>query len=394
MRKKSIWSGILALWLLALASCTGTDPGTTVKKPSAPLTSEGDSSFSEEKNSTGEASLSPLPPSVDVTDFPSLSGSQPASEDTVSPTSAPTPTPTPTSDPTPKVPPSEEELRGQVSSLKHYEESYLPDRTVEEVGIHVEESVAILLRRVCFSSGSDAVRAYVADVYVKEVSQIFGEVLTDRVGNLVDGTPEQAYANTNALLLLNSDYLRARSWGLYVRNGNLFRNKEITGIDICAIDKTGKMRVYNGDTVDKEALLADENLWHIFSFGPSLLNEDGSARDKDSQFHITDRYSRWNQYDSSVGFPVTNPRTAIGQAEDGHYILVAVDGRKKNSSRGMTFPELSHLLYEEGAEVAYNLDGGGSVLMYFQGEKVNNTGGNIRTPGDYICILPSGKNEF
>ena len=124
------------------------------------------------------------------------------------------------------------------------------------------------LRRVCFSSGSDAVRAYVADVYVKEVSQIFGEVLTDRVGNLVDGTPEQAYANTNALLLLNSDYLRARSWGLYVRNGNLFRNKEITGIDICVIDKTGKMRVYNGDTVDKEALLADENLWHIFSFGP------------------------------------------------------------------------------------------------------------------------------
>ena len=138
MRKESIWSGILALWLLALASCTGTNPGTTVKKPSAPLTSEGDSSFSEGKNSSGEASLSPLPPSVDVTDFPSLSGSLPASEDTVSPTAAPTPTPTPTSDPTPKVPPSEEELRAQVSSLKHYEESYLPDRTVEDVGIHVE----------------------------------------------------------------------------------------------------------------------------------------------------------------------------------------------------------------------------------------------------------------
>lgn len=105
MRKKSIWSGILALWLLALASCTGTDPGTTVKKPSAPLTSEGDSSFSEGKNSSGEVSLSPLPPSVDVTDFPSLTGSLPASEDTGSPTAAPTPTPTPTSDPTPKVPP-------------------------------------------------------------------------------------------------------------------------------------------------------------------------------------------------------------------------------------------------------------------------------------------------
>ena len=63
------------------------------------------------------------------------------------------PTPTPTSDPTPKVPPSEEELRGQVSSLKHYEESYLPDRTVEEVGIHVEESVAILPAQGLFFVG-------------------------------------------------------------------------------------------------------------------------------------------------------------------------------------------------------------------------------------------------
>lgn len=392
MRKRSIWIGILALWLIVFTSCTDPYPESTVKESSEPLTTEGDSPFSERKSLSGEELLTSLLPSSDVTEPPFFSNSFSGSDSTVSPASVPAPIPT--SDPTPQVPLSEEELRQRVSSLKRYEECYLTDRTVEEVGIHVEESVAILLRRVCFSSGSDAVRAYVADVYVKDVSQLFGEVLTDRTGNLVDGTPEEAYANTNALLLLNTDYIRARSWGLCVRNGSLFRNKSITGIDICAIDKAGKMRIYNGDTVNKEELLEDENLWHIFSFGPSLLSEDGSARDVDSQFHITDRYSRWNQYDSSVGFPVPNPRAAIGQAEDGHYILAAVDGRRKNSSRGMTFPELSHLLREEGADVAYNLDGGGSVLMYFQGEKVNDTGGNIRTPGDYICILSGRKNEF
>ena len=292
------------------------------------------------------------------------------------------------------IPRSQEDLKAAVLASKRYDTSYLPDRNTEEVGVYLDENTAVYLRRISFSEGNDAVTAYIADVYVDRIDQLFGAVLTDEEGKIVNGSPEDVLKTTDALLLLNSDYVRARSWGLYVRNGRIYRNEAITGIDVCTIGKSGKMEIYDGDTVSKEALLKDSNLWHIFSFGPSLLNEDGSARDEDSQFHITDRYSRWNQYDSSVGFPVTNPRTAIGQAEDGHYILVAVDGRKKNSSRGMTFPELSHLLYEEGAEVAYNLDGGGSVLMYFQGEKVNNTGGNIRTPGDYICILPSGKNEF
>ena len=285
------------------------------------------------------------------------------------------------------IPRSQEDLKAAVLASKRYDTSYLPDRNTEEVGVYLDENTAVYLRRISFSEGNDAVTAYIADVYVDRIDQLFGAVLTDEEGKIVNGSPEDVLKTTDALLLLNSDYVRARSWGLYVRNGRIYRNEAITGIDVCTIGKSGKMEIYDGDTVSKEALLKDSNLWHIFSFGPSLLNEDGSARDEDSQFHITDRYSRWNQYDSSVGFPVPNPRTAIGQSEDGHFILAAVDGRKKGTSRGMNFPELSHLMYEEGASVAYNLDGGGSVLMYLDGKKVNNTGGNIRTPSDYLCIV-------
>ena len=221
------------------------------------------------------------------------------------------------------IPRSQEDLKAAVLASKRYDTSYLPDRNTEEVGVYLDENTAVYLRRISFSEGNDAVTAYIADVYVDRIDQLFGAVLTDEEGKIVNGSPEDVLKTTDALLLLNSDYVRARSWGLYVRNGRIYRNEAITGIDVCTIGKSGKMEIYDGDTVSKEALLKDSDLWHIFSFGPSLLN----------------------------------------------------------------FPELSHLMYEEGASVAYNLDGGGSVLMYLDGKKVNNTGGNIRTPSDYLCIV-------
>lgn len=285
------------------------------------------------------------------------------------------------------IPASEEILKTTVLSSKRYGTSYLSDRKTEEIGVYLDENTAVYLRRISFSEGSDAVTAYIADVYVDRIDQLFGAVLTDGTGKVVNGSPEDVLETIEALVLLNGDYIRARSWGLYVRNGLVYRNETIAGIDVCTIGKSGKMEIHDGDAVSGETLLEDSDLWHVFSFGPSLLNADGTARNEDSEFHITDRYSRWNEYTSSVGFPVPNPRTAIGQAEDGHFIFAAVDGRKKGTSRGMNFPELSHLMYEEGASVAYNLDGGGSVLMYFEGKKINNTGGNIRTPSDYLCVV-------
>ena len=122
------------------------------------------------------------------------------------------------------------------------------------------------------------------------------------------------------------------------------------------------------------------------TFGPSLLNADGSPRDNNGDFRINNNYQGWDDDKSYYGFLSPNPRTAMGQAEDGHFIFVAVDGRDKGYSKGMTFPELSHLMYEEGCTVAYNLDGGGSTMMYFDGEFVNTPAGG-RDPGDYFCII-------
>lgn len=292
------------------------------------------------------------------------------------------------------IPQSVEELKEMALGVKHYESSYLSGRETKVLQTYVAKDRAMLIRRVSFGFGPNKVTAYVADIYLSDIKDLIGCVLTDEDGDLSKGTPEDVMKGIDdALFLVNTDFMRSRKWGLYVRGGKIYRNKPTERLDVCAINTDGKMMILDGDTLDPEALMEKGDIWHVLTFGPSLLNEDGTPKDNNDDFRINDNYSRHDQDESvsSVGFLAPNPRTAIGQAEDGHYVIVSVDGRDEWYSRGMRFPELSHFMYEEGCEVAYNLDGGGSVFMYYDGKAVNrNTGG--RSPSDYFVIL-KGEGE-
>ncbi len=65
-----------------------------------------------------------------------------------------------------------------------------------------------------------------------------------------------------------------------------------------------------------------------------------------------------------------NPRTAIGYTQDNNLIMLTADGRE-GSSIGLTLMELAHLMKDLGCVNAMNLDGGGSTVMYVNGEVVN-----------------------
>lgn len=74
----------------------------------------------------------------------------------------------------------------------------------------------------------------------------------------------------------------------------------------------------------------------------------------------------------------SNPRTAIGIVEEGHYLFVVSDGRTDESA-GLSLHDLAEFMQSIGAKTAYNLDGGGSSTMYFNGEIVNNPTTNGRS---------------
>ena len=66
-----------------------------------------------------------------------------------------------------------------------------------------------------------------------------------------------------------------------------------------------------------------------------------------------------------------NPRTAIGQRQDGTVLLLVIDGRQAQSL-GASFKDVADVMLEYGAVNAANLDGGSSSMMILNGDILNN----------------------
>ena len=98
------------------------------------------------------------------------------------------------------------------------------------------------------------------------------------------------------------------------------------------------------------------NVNHIISGGPYLV--------KNGEVFV----DMTEQKLSAIGG--RNPRTAIGYTKDNNLILLTADGRE-GASIGLTLNELANLMKEFGCVNAMNLDGGGSTVMYINGEVVN-----------------------
>ena len=93
----------------------------------------------------------------------------------------------------------------------------------------------------------------------------------------------------------------------------------------------------------------------MFAFGPVLVENGEVEADENTE----------------VGKAMaSNPRTAIGIVDELHYILVVADGRS-SESEGLSLYELANVMQGLGCETAYNLDGGGSSTMYFNGQVIN-----------------------
>jgi len=77
--------------------------------------------------------------------------------------------------------------------------------------------------------------------------------------------------------------------------------------------------------------------------------------------------------------PKRAPRTVIANYKDDQLLFLVVDGYNEAGSSGATLAELQTLLKSFGAVDAYNLDGGGSSSLIFNGKVINNpSDGSLR----------------
>ena len=200
---------------------------------------------------------------------------------------------------------------------------------------------------------------YVADVTVSSPEYLKTALAEGTYGRNITQTTSDIAEDAGAVLAVNGDYYGAQENGYVIRNGVLYRDKGESGQEDLVIYSDGSMKVIDEGEVSAQELLED-GAQQTLSFGPALV-EDGSISVSEGE---------------EVGRAMaSNPRTAIGMIDENHYIFVVSDGRS-DESEGLSLYELPEFMQSMGAETAYNLDGGGSSTMYFNGEIVNNpTGG-------------------
>ena len=217
---------------------------------------------------------------------------------------------------------------------------------------------------------------YVADIQVSSVEYLKTALAQNTYGtNITAKTSETATAN-NAILAINGDYYGANSTGYVIKNGILYRDavRDNASYGDLVIYADGSFEIVYEDEVTAHELI-DKGVVNLLAFGPSLV-EDGEI--------VVDT-------STEVGRAMTsNPRTAIGIIDENHYIIVVADGRT-TESEGLSLYQMAEIMKEYGATTAYNLDGGGSSTLYFNGQVINNptTNGNTiseRAVSDIVYI--------
>ena len=209
----------------------------------------------------------------------------------------------------------------------------------------------------------NSTKIYVAFVTIKDDASINTALAYETYGRNVTDTTSNIAKSVNAVLAINGDFYGARDSGYVIRNGQLLRNS-IRSYDQedLVIYKDGSIEIIKEGDISAEELL-ENGAVQVFSFGPALIEDSGIAVDSSDE----------------VGRAMaSNPRTAIGIIDENNYVFVVSDGRTYESE-GLTLKELAEFMQELNVKTAYNLDGGGSSTMYFNGQIVNNPTTNGRS---------------
>ncbi len=234
-----------------------------------------------------------------------------------------------------------------------------PEEYTQEENYYEDENIKIKINTITKYNTT----IYIADVQISSIEYLQSAFANSTYGRNIKDTTSNIAEENNAILAINGDYYGFRNYGYVLRNGTIYRitqNSSSSQEDL-VIYSDGSFGIVNESSTDLEKILKKGAL-QVFSFGPTLINNGEIKVNTNSEVA------------QSMN---SNPRTAIGMIDNLHYIFVVSDGRS-DESEGLSLYELAEIMKDQGCTVAYNLDGGGSSTMYFNGEIVNNPSSGMR----------------
>ena len=220
---------------------------------------------------------------------------------------------------------------------------------------------------------------WVVDVKIGDASQ--PRTAAAESFNTETTLPVSDIANrVNAVLAINGDYFARHKEGFAIRQGTLIRDKLKGNRDALLIDEDGDFHVYHlpekgelSDTVDGKKVI------NAFYFGPILV-ENGEVPKKLPNF----TFLKPEKYYA---------RLALCQVDTLHYKIILTT-MEQDYTLGIRLKDFATLCQKEGAKIAYNLDGGLSTTLYFNGKRINDQKKvNFRSIPDIIYFASAWNGE-
>ncbi len=273
--------------------------------------------------------------------------------------------------PAPTEPPTTAKPRKNIPQLMWTEkfEDHFSEEVVVTDHSYTSPTVAIDIQTFTKESkGKTTLTYYIADIYVADISCFRTAMAGDTYGVGFHESVLDMTTRNGGILGINGDFYGYQKNGLVIRNGELYRCDE-TDSEICVLFYDGTMEIFGPD-YDIQELIA-KGAYQAWTFGPALLDADGHA--------VTE---------VNVGgyLQKNHPRTAVGYIEPGHYCFAVFDGRQSGYSNGIKFTEMAYIMESFGCTAAYNLDGGKTSAMVFNGSVYDRPVDGGRNLSDCLLI--------
>ena len=165
----------------------------------------------------------------------------------------------------------------------------------------------------------------------------------------------------NAVLAINGDYFNFKKSGYYVvRQGREYLDVLDGSRDVLLIDEDGDFHGITAAKANKRGALKDavkgKKIINAFYFGPLLVMNGKVVKNMPLR--------------DDMAASTRRQRMAIAQVGPLEYKCICC-GPPARGSEGMTLKDFAALVAKQNVKVAYNLDGGDSAMIIFNGEKIN-----------------------
>ena len=239
-------------------------------------------------------------------------------------------------------------------------------KTLEQSLNYEYDTIDIQIDQWHYAFKKHDLRFFVVNIHTTDPAQLQTAFAGEAYSRNSVEAPSDIAARHDAVLAINGDYYNYKDdYGMIIRNGTLYRAAASTRDHLLVYADGTFKSLYAADYVKgtgEEYIAA--GVVQSFAFGPILV-DGGEA------------VSLLEKYILSTFDTAREPRTAIGMVDKNHYVIIIADGRRSGwSEKGMTLQELQQVFIEQGCQIAYNLDGGGSTSLVVNGERLNRSSGS------------------